>query len=63
MELSLPQQSGFACKQSLITFQNPREPHILDRPVVIHLPSHANQLEVLCELLVDFDNLKLMGPI
>lgn len=38
-----------------------QEPHILDRPPHINLAALFEKLEVLCELLVDFDNLKKNG--
>lgn len=38
-----------------------QEPHVLDRPPHINLVTPFEKLEVLCELLVDFDNLKKNG--
>lgn len=38
-----------------------QEPHVLDRPPHINLATPFEKLEVLCELLVDFDNLKENG--
>lgn len=35
-----------------------QEPHVLDRPPHINLATPFEKLEVLCELLVDSDNLK-----
>jgi hypothetical protein len=35
-----------------------REPHILDREPHIHLATAFEKLEVLCESLVDFENMK-----
>lgn len=38
-----------------------KEPHILDRPPHINLAMPFKKLEVSCELLVNFDNLKRNG--
>ncbi|KAI5400592.1 hypothetical protein KIW84_065469 [Lathyrus oleraceus] len=38
-----------------------REPHILDREPHIHLATPFEKLEVLCESLVDFENMKRNG--
>ena len=38
-----------------------QEPHVLDHPPYINLANPFEKLEVLCELLVDFDNLKENG--
>ena len=38
-----------------------REPHILDREPHIHLATPFEKLEVLCESLVDFENMKKNG--
>lgn len=38
-----------------------QEPHVLDRPSHINLATPFEKMEVLCELLVDFDNLKRNG--
>lgn len=38
-----------------------KEPHILDRSPHIHLATPFDKLEVLCESLVDFDNIKRNG--
>jgi hypothetical protein len=38
-----------------------REPHILDRETHIHLATPFEKLEVLCESLVDFENMKRNG--
>ena len=38
-----------------------KEPHILDREPHIHLATPFDKLEVLCESLVDFDNMKRNG--
>lgn len=38
-----------------------KEPHILDRPSHIHLASPFEKLEVLCESLEDFENMKRNG--
>lgn len=38
-----------------------QEPHVLDRLPHINLATPFEKLEVLCELLVDFDNLKKNG--
>lgn len=38
-----------------------KEPHVLDRPPLINLTTPFEKLEVLCESLVDFDNIKLNG--
>lgn len=35
-----------------------QEPHVLDRPTHINLLTPFEQLEVLCELMVDFENIK-----
>lgn len=40
------------------SINNYQEPHVLDRPPHINLATPFEKLEVLCELLVDFDNLK-----
>ena len=38
-----------------------REPHILDCEPHIHLATPFDKLEVLCETLVDFENMKRNG--
>lgn len=38
-----------------------KEPHILDREPHIHLTTPFEKLEVLCESLVDFENMKQNG--
>lgn len=38
-----------------------QEHHVLDRPPRINLVTPFEKLEVLCELLMDFDNLKING--
>lgn len=38
-----------------------QEPHVLDRPAHINLSTPFEKLKVLCELLVDFNNLKENG--
>lgn len=38
-----------------------KEPHVLDRPPHINLATPFDKLEVLCESLMDFDNMKLNG--
>lgn len=38
-----------------------KEPHILDREPHIHLATPFEKLEVLCEYLVDFENMKRNG--
>lgn len=38
-----------------------KEPHVLDHPPHINLVTPLEKLEVLCELLVNFDNLKKKG--
>ena len=38
-----------------------QEPHVLDRPPHVNLATPFENLEVLCELLIDFDNLKTNG--
>lgn len=54
-----PQQvTTLASTPSTTSYQ---EPHVLDRPPHINLVTPFEKLEVLCELLVDFDNLKRNG--
>lgn len=38
-----------------------KEPYILDRPPHIHLATPFDKLEVFCESLVDFENMKRNG--
>lgn len=38
-----------------------KEPHVLDRPTHINLVTPFDKLEVLCESLVDFENMKHNG--
>lgn len=38
-----------------------KEPHVLDCPSHINLALRFEKLEVLCESLVDFENMKLNG--
>lgn len=40
-----------------------KEPHVLDRPPHIILATPFDKLKVLCESLVDFDNMKLNGVV
>lgn len=46
---------------SIQTTTSYKEPRVLDRPARINLSTPFEQLEVLCELLVDFENLKENG--
>ena len=51
-----PQQAATQTATTSITAY--KEPHVLDRPPHINLATPFDKLEVLCEMLVDFDNLK-----
>lgn len=51
-----PQQAATQTTTTPITTY--KEPHVVDRPPHINLAMPFEKLEVLCESLVDFDNLK-----
>lgn len=54
-----PQQvASTAATQTTTSYQGP---HVLDRPTHINLSTPFEQLEVICELPMDFDNLKENG--
>lgn len=54
-----PQQTSIATATTSTTVY--KEPHVLDRPPYINLATPFKTLDVLCESLVDFDNMKLNG--
>lgn len=54
-----PQQTPTATTITYITAY--KEPHVLDCPAHINLETPFDKLEVYCESLVDFDNMKLNG--
>lgn len=62
-EMNSQEQQGESSQQvasitTLKTTTSYQEPHVLYRPSHINLSTSFEQLEVLCELLVDFENLK-----
>ena len=65
-EMNAQEQQGESSQQvafitDLQTITSYQEPHVLDHPAHINLSTPFEQLEVLCELLVDFENLKDNG--
>lgn len=58
-QVESPQQ--VASTTAIQTTTSYKEPHVLDRQTHINLSTPFEQLEVLCELLVDFENLKENG--
>lgn len=56
---NVPQQTSTETTTTSITTY--KEPYVLDRPPHINLATPFDKLEVLCESLVAFDNMKLNG--